>query len=53
MRKTEECVSAKVALLKWQLASTERVTAQLTHEISELEAKKQKILTEEELLDEV
>ena len=53
VRKTEECVSAKVALLKWQLASAERVTAQLTHEISELEAKKQKILTEEELLDEV
>ena len=51
--KTEECVNAKVALLKQQLASAERVTAQLTHEISELEAKKQKILTEKELLDEV
>ena len=53
VRKTEECVSTKVALLKWQLACAERVTAQLTHEISELEAKKQKIMTEEELLDEV
>ena len=53
VRKTEEHVSAKVALLKQQLASAERVTAQLTHEISELEAKKQKILTKEELLDEV
>ena len=53
VRKTEERVSAKVALLKRQLASAERVTAQLTHEISELEAKKQNILTEEELLDEV
>ena len=52
VRKTEECVSGKVALLKWQLASAERVTAQLTHEISELEAKKQ-ILIKEELLDEV
>ena len=53
MRKTEERVSAKVALLKWELASAERVIAQLTNEIHELEAKKQKILTEEELLDEV
>ena len=53
VRKKEECVSAKVALLKQQLASADRVTAQLTREISELEAKKQKILTEEELLDEV
>ena len=54
VRKTGEHVSAKVALLKWQLAIAARVTAQLTNEISELEAKKQKkILTEKELLDEV
>ena len=53
VRKTEEHVSAKVALLKQQLESAGRVTAQLTNEITELEAKKQKILTEEELLDEV
>ena len=42
VRKTEEHVSAKVALLKWQLVSAERMTVQLTNEISELEAKKQK-----------
>ena len=53
VRKTEEHVSAKVALLKQQFAHAERVTAKLTHEISELEAKKQKIMSEEELLDEV
>ena len=53
VRKTEERVSAKVALLKRQLTHAERVTAQLTHEIHELEAKKQKIMSEEELLDEV
>ena len=53
VRKTEECVSAKVALLKQQLTHAEKVTAQLTHEIHELEAKKQKIMSEEELLDEV
>ena len=46
-------MSAKVALLKRQLTHAERVTAQLTHEIHELEAKKQKIMSEEELLDEV